>query len=152
MIKKIINFLFSKISKIEVGKTYVFFHVSNPKYRDLIYVLGLIPKVGDSYKLHYEEFEKGELEPRIFVSLTNDYDSTYDDDRYMIILNQAEFEFLDFKEDKEVKNAFYTIKPISIENLFLIHEGDGKSEDFNGFCNKLGSKIFNLRLTKSIYA
>lgn len=182
MIKKFINFIFSKVSKMEninhlylkrrkedvylesliVGtireyrqkeqEVFTFFHVSNPKYRDSIEILGLLPKVGDSYRLHYEEFEKGKLEPRIFLSSKNEYDSTYNDDRYMIVLNKAELEYLDLKEDKEVKNGFYTTKPISIENLYLIHKGNGVSEDWDGTNNKLekGKDISNLRRTNMI--
>ncbi|WP_152184419.1 hypothetical protein [Sulfurimonas indica] len=100
------------------------YHVSNPIFRKKILREGLLPKVGDSYIAHYEEKNIG---PVIFVSTQNDYDSTYDDDRYLISLSDEEFKVLEFKIDNEVQNGLYTRHPIAKEKLELVHSGTGKS-------------------------
>jgi hypothetical protein len=100
------------------------YHVSNPCFRDSILKNGLIPKTGPSYKAHYEDKTMGDA---IFVSLKNNYDSTYDDDRYEISLSQEEFEMLDFKKDKEVADALYTNNPIPRKSIKLFYKGSGKS-------------------------
>ena len=100
------------------------YHVSNPFYREKILKEGLMPQMGDSYVLHYEEKNMG---PVIFVSTQNDYNSTYDDDRYLISLTDEEFEALGFETDHEVQNGLYTKYPIQKEKLSLIHKGTGKS-------------------------
>lgn len=105
-------------------KMVVLYHVSNPAFRKSILENGLIPKTGPSYKAHYEEKTMGDA---IFVSTKNDYDSTYDDDRYEISFTEKEFSLMDFKEDREAKNALYTKKPIPAEKLKLLYRGSGES-------------------------
>jgi len=100
------------------------YHVSNPFYREKILEKGLIPQMGDSYILHYEEKNMG---PVIFVSTQNDYNSTYDDDRYLISLSDKEFKTLEFKIDSEVQNGLYTKHLIQKEKLSLIYKGTGES-------------------------
>lgn len=105
-------------------KMVLLYHVSNPAFRKNILENGLIPKTGPSYEAHYEEKTMGDA---IFVSTENDYDSTYDDDRYEISFTEKEFSLMDFKKDKEVKNALYTKKPISAEKLKLLYRGSGEN-------------------------
>lgn len=102
----------------------VLYHVSNPTFRENILKNGLIPKTGPSYEAHYEDKTMGDA---IFVSTENNYDSTYDDDRYEISLTEEEFRLLGFREDKEVENALYTKKPIPAKKLKLLYRGSGES-------------------------
>lgn len=103
----------------------VFYHVSCPKNRENILRNGLTPKVGDSYKAHYEN--RGLLEPRVFVCTSNSYDSTYDDDRYKIVLSDKEVELLNLKRDPDVKDGYFTCKQIKSSCLELIYKGTGES-------------------------
>ena len=107
-----------------MNKKIKLYHVSNPKNRDSILKNGLQPKIGPSYKSHYEEKIMG---PVVFVSISNRYDSTYDDDRYLIELSEKEFEKLNFEIDHEVEDALFTTKPINPEFLKIIHYGSGES-------------------------
>ena len=102
-----------------------FYHVSNPANRDSILKNGLIPKVGDSYRAHYEN--KGTLEPRVFMCTSNSYDSTYDDDRYKMVLSDKEMDMLELKKDPDVKDGYFTHKPIKNSCLILIYKGTGES-------------------------
>lgn len=102
-----------------------FYHVSNPVNRESILKNGLVPKVGDSYRAHYEN--KGQLEPRVFVCSTNSYDSTYEDDRYKIVLSDEEIKWLELKKDPDVEDGYFTHKPIKSSCLELIHKGTSKS-------------------------
>lgn len=99
------------------------YHVSNPIFREKIIEEGLIPQIGESYKLHYEEISNKELEPLLFFCFENTYCSTYNDDRYKITLTLEEFNELDFEIDYEVSGAIYTKNKIEIENISLIYKG-----------------------------
>jgi len=98
----------------------VLYHVSNPAFRKNILKNGLIPKTGPSYEAHYEDRTMGDA---IFVSTKNDYDSTYDDDRYKISLTEKEFSLMNFEEDEEVENALYTKKTNSCRKDQTILQG-----------------------------
>lgn len=98
------------------------YHVSNPFYRNKIFEEGLIPQIGDSYECHYGE-KVNDMGAAIFVCIKNEYNSTYDDDRYKIVLTKEELFNLEFKKDNDVELAFYTNKTIPIENLILVYEG-----------------------------
>lgn len=100
------------------------YHVSNPKFRESILDNGLLPKMGDSYLAHYENKEN--MGAVIFLSRENDYDSTWDDDRYLIKLSLEEFEALEFQNDPDVKNGVYTSKPIPSANISLFYMGTGE--------------------------
>ena len=104
----------------------VLFHVGNPSFREKILKEGLTPQFGDSYKSHYESSYL-DMGKAIFVSSVNDYDSTYDDDRYQITLTKEEFDSLNFKKDLDVENALYTNEMINMRNIKLIHTGSGES-------------------------
>lgn len=99
------------------------FHAGNPFWREDILKNSLVPKMGDSYMCHYEE----NMGPVVFVAKDNDYDSTYDDDRYLISLTKEEFESLEFEVDKEVYNGLFTKHTIKPKYLSLIHIGTGES-------------------------
>lgn len=101
----------------------ILYHVSNPVFRDKIKLEGLTPQLGASYIAHYEDAHMG---PVVFVSTENDYDSTWDDDRYKIVLPYAEFVRLNFQTDNEVKNGLYTSLPIEARFLILEHLGTGE--------------------------
>lgn len=100
------------------------YHKSNPSFRESILENGLLPKIGASYKCHYEENVMGAA---VFVCTTQDYDTTYDDDVYEISLSDEDFEKLDFNIDKEVDNSLYTFSKIPSSFIKLIHEGTGES-------------------------
>ena len=99
------------------------YHVSNPEHRKNIKKEGLVPQIGPSYEAHYEK----NMGPAVFVSSKNEYDSTYDDDRYEITLSQDEYDNLEFHIDKEAKDALYTFNTIPVKNIKLIHKGSGDS-------------------------
>lgn len=101
------------------------YHVSNPINRKSILKNGLLPKVGDSYSAHYEG--ENELEPVVFLSSKNDYDSTWDDDRWEIDVNQINPQklFLDF--DRGMKNCYVYTDVIPPTALKLIYKGNGKT-------------------------
>jgi len=100
------------------------YHVSNPIFRESILKNGLMPKIGPAYSEHY--MNKNILKA-IFMSTKNDYDSTYDDDRYEITLTDKEFKSLGFKKDYEAVNSVFTTKPINNEKIKLIYKGSGVS-------------------------
>ena len=59
----------------------ILFHTSNPIFRNSIFKKGLIPSVGESYKMHYDESDN--LEKFVFLS-KSPYDTTYDDDVWAV--------------------------------------------------------------------
>lgn len=111
---------FEELVKHKQTPQIVLYHVSNPLYRDSISQYGLIPQKGASYMCHYGDNHMGDV---VFVSTKNNYDSTYDDDRWKITLTQEEYAYLEFNTDKEVSNGLYTKKVIPSRCLTLIHKG-----------------------------
>ena len=105
----------------------VFYHVSNPKNRKSILKNGLVPSVGDSYSAHAEGEGDDDLMPVIFISGKNNYDSTWDDDRWAIngSLLDKESIFKDF--DSDMENSYVYNKIIPPDALKLLHKGTGKS-------------------------
>ena len=99
----------------------IFYHVANPIFRKNILARGLIPLAGESQKSIHTFYRK-----RIFLKNKNDYDSTWDDDRYEIKLPKDIIRKL--RVDKEIKNSFY-LDNIRINKKYikLIHVGTGES-------------------------
>lgn len=101
------------------------YHVSNPENRKSILSKGLLPSIGLSQLVQHKISRK-----RIFLKSTNDYDSTYDDDRYLILLPNYISKKL--KKDKEMSlagnNSWY-LDNIRIPKKFikLIYKGTGES-------------------------
>lgn len=117
------------------------YHVSNPVFRNQIKKEGLRPQIGASYEAHYEDNHMG---PVIFVCKENNYNSTYDDDRYEIILSEEEYRALDFQIDEEVDGALYTKSPIPAKYLCLIHKGSGEDYDWElgDICNNISKEEY----------
>ena len=100
----------------------IFFHVSNPINRNSILKRGLLPSLGESQYLQHKISRK-----RIFLCKNNDYDSTWDDDRYAILLPPHLIKLL--RQDKEVygKKSFYIDnKRIDKKYIKLIYKGTGE--------------------------
>ncbi len=106
-------------------KPIILFHTSNPIDRDNILKKGLLPLKGLSQVIQHNISRK-----RIFLKSTNDYDSTYDDDRFIIKLPKNISKKL--KNDKEMKlvskNSWY-LDNIRIPKrcIKIIYKGTGES-------------------------
>ena len=104
----------------------ILYHVSNPRFRKQILSQGLQPKVGSSYGAHYDD-NKG-LTPVIFLKGTNDYDSTYNDDRWAIDTFTLDKSCLyaDFDDYMAKQGCLVYTKVIPPSSLHLVHKGDGQ--------------------------
>lgn len=104
----------------------ILYHVSNPCFRKQILSQGLKPKVGSSYSAHYDD-NKG-LIPVIFLKDANDYDSTYNDDRWAIDTSTLDKSCLyaDFDDYMAKQGCLVYTKVISPSSLHLVHKGDGQ--------------------------
>jgi hypothetical protein len=98
------------------------FHTAPPKLRMKIQREGLLPMVGDSYSLHYEEV-KG-LKPAIFASKEK-YDSTWDDDIWEINTEKANVTW--YVDTGAFDGCIVTFQKISPECIRLIYRGTGES-------------------------
>ena len=99
------------------------FHVSNPLNRNNILKKGLLPQKGLSQNIQYKISRK-----RIFLKSTDDYDSTYDDDRYKIKL--PKFIIKKLRRDIEMiraGNDSWYLNNIKIPKKYikLIYKGTG---------------------------
>ena len=95
----------------------ILFHTSNPIFRNSIFKKGLIPSVGESYKMHYDESDN--LEKFVFLS-KSPYDTTYDDDVWAVDVSDIK---LKHDPDKELTDAYVTNVSIDLSKLFLIYKG-----------------------------
>jgi len=131
---------FLKIKKLHEVKTYRMFemskhkgdkvnlttvyHKSNPIFRDSIDNEGLKPMKGESYTIHSPD----EINPPAifgYVGNIDYYDSTYDDDIWVIDTKGLNNEWF---VDKEVgESAVLTYTPIPRSALTLKYKGTGKS-------------------------
>ena len=102
-----------------------YYHKSPPSTRESILKHGLLPKVGDSYRCHYDGTEQeGNLTPAIFLCSNKDYDSTWDDDIWEISPAAA------VRPDADVNcydGCFITYEAINPNFLKLIYKGSGDS-------------------------
>lgn len=105
-------------------------HTGNPKFRNDILTNGLMPTVGDSYRLHWESIYPNVTPvPAVFAIEVTDvsdaYDSTYDDDIWEIIgIDRSSF----VHDKAAYSGCIVTYDRIKPENLRLIYEGTGKSK------------------------
>lgn len=106
----------------------MFYHTSNPYFRDKIEKEGLIPKVGDSYFCHWEgelfngkKVEKPEDLPKYVFLAKEPYDSTYDDDIWEVDESKLDMNYLD--KDPGLPGAFVYSKRIPRSAIKLIYEG-----------------------------
>ena len=99
------------------------YYVANPIYRNDILKRGILPRKGRVQDSMHKLSRK-----RIFLCLTNEYDSTWDDDRYVI--NLPKYMVNKLRVDKEVLNLkCYYLDNIRInkKHIKLIHKGTGIS-------------------------
>ena len=130
-----INTLYDKnlelSKKINIPK--FLYHKSPPSIRKEIENEGLKPKIGDSYKAHWEgEKKENELEPVIFAYDKNkkEYDTTWDDDIWEIDTNKLDNKNWKKDPDEYMTNKYGSIvynKVIPKEAIKLIHKGSGKN-------------------------
>ena len=106
----------------------VYYHVSNPKNRESIFKNGLIPSVGDSYSAHADGEGDEPLIPVVFLSDNNNYDSTWDDDRWAVDASYLDKSKLYKDFDKYMTDSFVYTEQIPPKALKLIHMGTGKSK------------------------
>ena len=109
------------------------YHKGNPYYRDDILKNGLIPKIGDSYRLFITDSGRGdrqlkdeELQPMVFLYDADvfEYDSTWDDDKYEINTDLLDKSL--FRHD--VLSDCYTYSDIiPPKALKLIYKGTGET-------------------------
>ncbi len=125
--KYIINFnLYESVSRhkgdsVTVDKVY---HQSNPIFRDTISKEGLKPMRGESYTM--QSPSESEL-PAIFgyTGNINNYDSSYDDDIWLINTNKLDNEWF---YDKQVGGtAVMTFDDIPRCCIDLVYKGSGDS-------------------------
>jgi len=103
-----------------------YYHKSNPINRDSILLNGLIPSIGDSYKLHYQEYiNEADIKPAIFACDNKDYNSTWDDDIWEISINNT---ITWYKDEFCYEGCFITYEKIPSYCIKLIYKGTGKSE------------------------
>lgn len=108
-------------------------HKSNPLFRDNINHTGLKVSVGDCYQLYVGDNK--ECKKSIFAtdSMKKKYmfDSTYDDDIWLIDTNCAGVTWYKDKhfEGGDYKYHIVTFEDISPDCLKLIYKGTGDSED-----------------------
>lgn len=118
----------------------ILYHVSNPHFRKNILAQGLKPMVGNSYRAHFDDIN--ELLPVIFLKDKNDYDSTYNDDRWAIDTSTLDKSciFADFDNYMAKHGCYVYTKPIPPHSIHLLHKGDGQPlneslENVNLFCD-----------------
>lgn len=99
------------------------YHASNPFFRDLISIEGLKVMKGNSYSVYSPEESEP---PAIFGSIKNEYDSTWDDDIWLIDCSLCNNKWF---TDKEFKNiGVVTYENIPKEAISLIYKGTGKDK------------------------
>ena len=110
------------------------YHKSPISCRKSILKKGLLPLVGDSYKTHWENENNDNLVPYIFLYDHNaipngEYDSTYDDDIYMIDVSQLDKEHLSKDIDSSMIGCYVYDIPIPRQAISLIYKGSNKDSD-----------------------
>ena len=108
------------------------FHKGNPFFRGDILKYGLIPKIGDSYKLFITDPSRGknhldadELRPMVFLyEEPFEYDSTYDDDKYKVDTDLLDKSL--FRHDL-LNNCYTYLSVIPPEAISLVYKGSGES-------------------------
>ena len=118
----------------------ILYHVSNPHFRKNILAQGLKPMVGNSYRAHFDDIN--ELLPVIFLKDKNDYDSTYNDDRWAIDTSALDKSciFVDFDDYMAKHGCYIYTKPIAPSSMHLLHKGNSQPlneslENVNLFCD-----------------
>jgi hypothetical protein len=103
----------------------IIYHKANPKFRDKIDKEGLKCMKGDSYSAHSPE--ESEI-PAIFgyFSETDPYDSTYDDDIWIINANKKMKWYKDLEMGDDTSVVTYDNIPRNC--IELKYKGTGKSE------------------------
>lgn len=108
-------------------------HVSNPEFRNDIATHGLIPQVGDNFKMHWDgKLPHGkELPNLIFAKIVDSYvDEQYnfdwDDDIWLIDMNKVK-NYKWFLDSGIINQSKYivTYTPIPVNMLTLIYKGSG---------------------------
>ena len=95
------------------------YHTSNPKFRKSILENGLMPTIGEQ-----RCFGNELLPPAIFLCQIEAFNSCYDDDIYSV-----DIEIDKLLLDNAMPDAYYTLEPIDICKIKIIHFGTG---DFVG--------------------
>lgn len=105
------------------------YHKAPVSVRKSIMKNGLVPSVGDSYRLHWEG-EEG-LVPYVFLYSHEEikggeYDSTYDDDIYAIDVSKLDMDYLDKDPDEYMTGCYAYRKIIPPSAIKLVYKGSKK--------------------------
>lgn len=121
--------LLSETTTPSIGK--FLYHRSNPIFRDKIEKEGLVPQIGESYELHWQDtLSDKEIIPRIFLFDSSQlYSSTYDDDLVQVDVATLDLTHLTADPDPELNTYCYMydkiIPPTAIKFLY---KGTGESD------------------------
>lgn len=103
------------------------YHTGNPLFREEILKNGLVPKIGDSYSMHYDG-ENIKPIPAVFAVNVSDikyaYDSTYDDDIWEIDTKKAKAIW--YEDVNGPMDAIMTFDKIPKNALKLVYKGTGE--------------------------
>ena len=107
----------------------VLYHKAPVSCRKSILRNGLTPSVGDSYKAHWDDMD--DLTPYVFLYDHNtinggEYDSTYDDDIYVIDVSQLDLKYLDKDPDRYMRGCYVYSMKIPPSAIKLVYKGSKK--------------------------
>lgn len=109
------------------------YHKANPIDRESIDKHGLLRKVGDSYKMHWEDLKNVKrLRKYVFMydKEIHEYDTTYDDDIWEIDITKLDNNKIKGDPDRWMwknKGCWVYADDIPREVIKLVHEGTGES-------------------------
>lgn len=110
-------------------KSKYLFHRSPPAFRASIVKQGLLPKIGDNYKWHWDEhFKPNELTKGVFLSDGRIYDTTYDDDLWVIEVSKLDKTKLFKDPDKDLMDCMLYTGKIPTSAIKLVYEGSGEAD------------------------
>lgn len=102
------------------------YHKASISFRRSILENGLIPSVGPSYKAHWDD--RDDLTPYVFLYdhkaiKGGEYDSTYDDDIYVVDVSQLDLNHLDKDPDSYMRGCYVYGINIPPSAIKLVYKG-----------------------------
>lgn len=88
-----------------------------------------MPKIGDSYKEHWDgHFKPNELTKCVFLSDGRIYDTTYDDDLWVIEVSKLDKTKLFKDPDNYLMDCLLYTGKIPTSAIKLVYEGSGEAD------------------------